>query len=531
MIGAALCAAFALLHADDKKTTKAPPPHKAATPAPKPPPATGTATSGAPKTYQPAPTTAAPTGTRTGSGAGPSGAPKSSPGTGTGTGAAPTGTGMPVGKRVYEPVKTAAPPGPSGSPKTSPPFDANRGSYSGRRMHEPATVQVHTWQGRSGSQAQFGADGSIRRVNTHGMTIIHAPGGGRQIVAERANHTRIVTNGAGHGYVQAPFNYRGHEYASRTYYFNGHTSVNYYRSYSYHNVSLVEYTPARYYSPVFYGWAYHPWARPVYYGGWGWAGSPWYSYYGGYFAPSPYYPSAAFWLTDFLIAASLQASYQQQVDAQAQAQAGPPQPYASEGGQVALTPEVKQAIAQEVQRQLALENSEGQEASRNVEPDPNSSGLPRTLADGSSHVFVVADPLDVSDSTGQSCVVSEGDVLQLQSPPPQDAGAGFLYVLASKDQDCPRGDVVTVAFADLQEMQNQMRASIDNGLGQLQAQSGQGGLPSAPQGAAAPPVQSAFAPIAPPPDPNVATELSQQASDAGRAEQQVMSEAGAGGSQ
>jgi hypothetical protein len=386
---------------------------------------------------------------------------------------------------------------------------------------------VETWHGRNGSEAHFARDGSIRRVQTHDMTIVHGPGGGRHIVMERRDHTRIVTNGAGHGYLQRPFSYRGHEYARRTFYDHNRTYVRYYRPYSYHNVHLIGYTPVRYYSPGFYGWAYHPWARPVYYGGWGWYGSPWYSYYGGYFTPWRSYPSAAFWLTDYLIASSLEAAYQQRMDAQAQVQGG----YASEGGTTALTPDVKQAIAEEVQRQLALENAERQQASQNIEPDPASSGLPRMLADGASHVFVVSSPLDVSDSMGQSCVVSEGDVLQLQTPPPQDASAGFLYVMASKGQDCAKGAVVTVAFEDLQEMQNHMRETIDGGLDQLQAKAGQGGLPAAPPGANAPPVQSAFAPIAPPPDPNVAGELSQQAGEAGRAEQEVVNEAGGAGNQ
>jgi hypothetical protein len=196
-----------------------------------------------------------------------------------------------------------------------------------------------------------------------------------------------------------------------------------------------------------------------------------------------------------------------------------------------LTPDVKEAIAGEVQRQLALENAERQQVGQNVEPDPASSGLPRMLADGASHVFVVSSTLDVSDSTGQSCVVTEGDVLQLQTPPPQNASAGFLNVLASKGQDCSKGAVVTVAFQDLQEMQNHMRETIDGGLDQLQAKAGQGGLPAAPPGANAPPVQSAFAPIAPPPDPNVASELSQQAGEAARTEQQVVNEANSGGNQ
>ena len=67
-------------------------------------------------------------------------------------------------------------------------------------------------------------------------------------------------------------------------------------------------------------------------------------------------------------------------------------------------------------------------------------------------------------------------------------------------------EMASVRFQDLQEMQNHMRETIDGGLDQLQAKAGQGGLPAAPPGANAPPVQSAFAPIAPPPDPNVASE-------------------------
>jgi len=449
---------------------------------------------------------------------------------------------QPTGRRVYNP--TVAPQQGNGSTGSG-----NAASHlppTARPSGRPAVYQppagvtrapngrVATYRAPNGNQARFDANGHVRSVTTHGMSIVHPPNGGRQVVVERVDHTRIVTNGAGHGYVQKPFNWHGHEYASRTYYYNGRPYVRYYRSYSYRGVYLVGYTPVRYYSPVFYGWAYHPWARPVYYR-WGWVGSPWYGYYGGYFAPAPYYPSASLWLADYLIAMNLQLAYQQQLDAQAAAQAPPPQPgyYGGQGGytsgQVALTPDVKQAIADEVQRQLALENSEGQQAAQNVDPDPQSSGLPRMLADGESHIFVASNALDVTDAQGQSCVVSDGDVLQLQTPPPQDASAGFLNVLASKGQDCPKGDVVTIAFSDLQEMQNNMRASIDGGLQQLQQQSGQQGLPAAPPGANAAPVQSAFAPIAPPPDPNVSGELNQQALASNQAEQQVVSEAGAAG--
>jgi hypothetical protein len=100
-------------------------------------------------------------------------------------------------------------------------------------------------------------------------------------------------------------------------------------------------------------------------------------------------------------------------------------------------------------------------------------------------------------------------------------------VLASKGQDCRRGSRVQVALNDLQEMQNQMRATIDQGLGDLQSKQGQGGLPQVPASA----VGTTDAPFASDvrPDSNVATEITQVAQDGDRAEQDVVGQAGTGG--
>jgi hypothetical protein len=278
---------------------------------------------------------------------------------------------------------------------------------------------------------------------------------------------------------------------------------------------LEGYRPYRYYRPAFYGWAYNPWRSPVRYS-WGWAGNPWYGYYGSYFTPYPVYPSASFWLTDYFIAASLQAAYQQRADDRAYfaANAGDP---------VVLTPEIKEAIANEVQSQLALENSESQRVAQGGDVDINSSGLPRILAEAGPdhpHVFVVAGPLEVTDSGGQECGLTAGDVLRLSTAPLPDSTSVYLEVFASKNQECPRGTMVSVEIADLQEMQNNMRASIDQGLQELQSH--EGGLPMPPAAAAGAPVQASFAPIAPPPDPNVSNELQQQAREADTAERGVL---------
>lgn len=373
------------------------------------------------------------------------------------------------------------------------------------------------YRGRDGSEARFRHDGTIREVHTRDMTIIHRPGGSRTVIVDRPDRSRIVVNRFGHGYVQRPFLYRGHEFANRTYFYRGRPYALYYRGYAYRGVTLHGYVPYRYYSPAFYGWAYRPWYRPVRYS-WGWAGSPWYGYYGRYyFTPYAAYPSASFWLTDYLISASLQAAYEERLANQAFYSSGP-------SGAVMLSPEVKDEISNEVQRQLALENSESRVAV-NGDLDMNSSGLPRMLAEtspGNPRIFVVAGSLDVTDNQGQDCTLTEGDVLRLSTPPAPDATAAFLQVLATKNQSCAKGSMVSVGFEDLQEMQNHMRATIDRGLQDLQSH--QGGLPVPPANAAVAPVQASFAPIAPPPDANASSELQQQAREADAADREVLNQ-------
>jgi hypothetical protein len=319
--------------------------------------------------------------------------------------------------------------------------------------------------------------------------------------------------------MQRPYSYRGAEYYRRSYYVNGVAYNRYYRPYYWGGVPMAVYAPGFYYAPAFYGWAYYPWAAPVPYA-WGWGGNPWYGYYGGWFTPYPVYASPALWLTDYLVAQTLQAAYQDRSAEMANAQA-------NNFAATPLTPEVKQQIADEVHRQLALESAEAQ-AGPQASPDPGSSGIARMLSDTTSHIFVVSAPLSLQSSTGD-CPVTEGDVLQLDPGTPPNAPAANLMVLATKGQDCPKGTLVTVGVADLQDMQNHMRETIDQGLGELQKKQGQNGIPAAPAGATAPPVPTAYAAIAPPPDPNLQAELSQDAKDGAQAENQALAEAASPG--
>jgi hypothetical protein len=130
----------------------------------------------------------------------------------------------------------------------------------------------------------------------------------------------------------------------------------------------------------------------------------------------------------------------------------------------------------------------------------------------------------VTSDAGETCGVTEGDVLQLNPGTPPNSPAANLIVRASKGQDCLKGTAVQVGVADLQDMQNHMRETIDQGLSELQARQGQNGIPPAPKSAVAPPVQTAFAAIAPPPDPNVKAELGDQSKEADLADREAIND-------
>jgi hypothetical protein len=380
----------------------------------------------------------------------------------------------------------------------------------------------------NGGEVRMRPNGRPAEIHARGMEIHHGLNGGRRVEAVRADHSRVVAYRGGHGYVEHPFHYGGREFGHRTYYSHGRYYDHYYGHYYYHGVYVNYYTPGYYYRPAFYGWAYNPWVAPVPYA-WGWGAAPWYGYYGGWFTPYPVYASASLWLTDYVISTSLAAAYQAQVEANAAAQA-----QGAAADAAAYTQDTKDLIAAEVQRQIALENAEAQNTGQQAAPDPSSSSIQRELTDGVQHVFVAGQSLDVVDSSGAECAVSEGDALQLSGPPPADATAADLVVLSSKGgQECRKGATVSLSLTDLQEMQNHMREVIDQGMGELQTKQGKGGLPAEPASAAGPPVKATLASAAGPPDTNAGAEINQEAQAADDAEKETLSQVtqspGAGG--
>jgi len=375
---------------------------------------------------------------------------------------------------------------------------------------------------RSGSAVRTRSDGRVSDVHDakRGMDVHHELNGNRRVSVERADHSRLVMERGRPGYVQRGYSYHGHDFGRRSYYYHGREYDRFYRGYGYRGMYLNVYAPGYYFAPGFYGWAYNPWGMPIAYA-WGWGGSPWYGYYGGYFAPYATYPSASYWLTDYMISQDLQTAYSAHQEAgEVDGAPGPA------GGPAELTPDVKQQIADEVRSQLALENSEAGQNAQHQDVDPASSGIARLLADGRPHVFVAGSALDLVDANGQECAISDGDVLALRTPPAADATAADLVVMASKGgKECQKSSTVAVQLTDLQEMQNHMRETIDQGLQDLQAKQGKGGVPQAPPSAQAKPTETEFASIAPPPDPKDAADLQQQGQQADQSEKEVAAEA------
>src|SRR5208337_2849983 len=340
--------------------------------------------------------------------------------------------------------------GPANAGKGGP-ANAGRGGPANAGRHQPAGSKTVAM--KNGGSATFRKNGQLRSIQTHGMTINHGMHGGRRVEGMH-NGRRVVSYGRHGGYSQrAYYRHGGREYSQRTYYRGGH-----YYAYGYRN----------------YGWACNPWPAPVYYG-WGWGGAPWYGYYGPYFAPYPVYPTAGFWLTDYLIAAHLQAAYAAQQEAgdnngelippaiqnatadeiaalwstdplvAANLQAtygaymlGGGAPAAAKGGATGLSPEVKQAIADEMKNEIAAEKDA---AANGLKDTPSGDQLPPAL-NPKIRIFVVANDEDLTTSDGVECALTPGDVVYRTGDKPDDDNMVDATVKSSKKDECAVGATV-----------------------------------------------------------------------------------------
>ncbi len=381
-----------------------------------------------------------------------------------------------------------------------------------------------------GRTVNFRSDGRVSSISAANMQIDRGMRGERIVRTVRPDRSVLVGTGGRNGYLERTVVVQNRTIIQRTYVVNRRVFVRGFSTYPVMGVVLPLYFHPLYFSPAFYGWAFYPWATPVPYA-WGWGGAPWFGYYGGYYQPFPVYPGPAAWLTDYYLSQMFASAYAMQTQAPppppayggnlaGAAPAGNPGGYANQPADgelyarndTPITPELHNAIAEEVSRQLAYENAI---ASKTAQPAVEE--LPNSLKP--DRVFVVATTIDVSTLDGQACELTVGDVLRVTAPPQGDNPTATLRVASGKRQDCPAGVEVAISLQDLAEMQNNLRAQMDAGLDALRNGQGQGGLPRAPQSAMAAPPQPAGLDVPLPPDPNVASLLDAQQQEAQRTEQ------------
>jgi hypothetical protein len=376
---------------------------------------------------------------------------------------------------------------------------------------------------KTGDEARFDSTGHVRVIHSQDTTIRLGPHGGRTVITERPDHTRIVSMGPHYGYVDRPVVRGGRPYLERTYVSDGHVYARAYPGYYYRGALYYHYAPAYYYAPAFYGWAVHPWHAPVVFA-WNWG--PWQGYYGYYFSPYPNYVSASLWLTDYIIAQELQAAFDAQeaannsqptpsAESPADSQAAAPPGEISQGAP--LSPEVKQSIAVEVTAQLNSEDNSATSltATTGSAPAPSGDVLPEALSP-TNRTFIADISLDEDLDDGATCSVGPGDVLARVDNSPDADQKVKVVIRSSAKGDCAAGTRVAVSAADLQDMSNHMREKVDDGVGQLAQDQGKNGMPGAP---AAKPVQVADAQAAP--DLDAQHQLQQQQHTADAAQRNV----------
>ena len=156
------------------------------------------------------------------------------------------------------------------------------------------------------------------------------------------------------------------------------------------------------------------------------------------------YPSAAFWLTDYLVAASLRASYAASLEVGSLDPLGPDFPLVAGLGtipvapdaakSVVMTKEVKDQLAEEVKAQLAADQADAGKSGKTSGGNSGgqaSSGGSLPALDPKRRVFVVHNELSVV-ADGDECSLTDGDVISRISDTPDDDKNVDVKVLASK---------------------------------------------------------------------------------------------------
>ncbi|MBV8145797.1 MAG: hypothetical protein JO184_12380 [Gammaproteobacteria bacterium] len=285
-------------------------------------------------------------------------------------------------------------------------------------------------------------------------------------------------------------------------------------------ISYETFVPAVRYPGVYYTWALTAWPHPVSYA-WSWEVQPWYPVYGALFTPYPVYTTPDLWMTDYIIAQSMQTAYQAQgAQAQgAQAQAAPasqpapqgsvapvpesspvapagtgsdiapaaqaseaaplPQPSGTSPAPTALPPAVTPEIKAQLNAQIKVQLQEQETAA----------AMPATLTTQSAppalrpnHVFFeVVQPIEVPAGTANHyCSLSANDYIKRTGAMSSDDWTIPVVVELSGPRDCPQGLQTRIGLNDLNAMENEQEARVMEAMQAASRSMGPNGPPSGP---------------------------------------------------
>jgi hypothetical protein len=272
------------------------------------------------------------------------------------------------------------------------------------------------------------------------------------------------------------------------------------------------FVPAVRFPAVYYAWALGMWSRPVTYS-WGWQVQPWYPMYGPLFTPYPVYTSPDLWMTDYIIAQSMQTAYQAQTVAPAsepppegaaaapvpdssvaepdeqpsdlapapQPSDAPPAPASSDTpyAPVALPPAITPQVKAQLDAQIKVQLQEQQAAAATPAVLTTQSTPPALRP---NHVFFeVVEPLHVPSGTANRyCSLSPNDYIRRVGGMSNDDWMIPVVVELSESSDCPEGLHTRIGLNDLNAMENEQEAQVMEAMQAASKSMGPNGPPNGP---------------------------------------------------
>ncbi len=384
-----------------------------------------------------------------------------------------------------------------------------QGVHTAARPEAPVVSEHREMLGRSFKEQ--GPTGGSITGGTHlanGGRVHEVSGalaGGQFRVVRYGNTLRVVEHTIRPGLMSRTFVNGGHILYTHVY--QRHVWYQFGRAFSYET-----FVPAVRYPGAYYAWALAAWPHPVSYT-WGWQVQPWYPMYGSLFTPYPVYTSPDLWMTDYIIAQSMQTAYQAQTVAPASqpapqgAAAAPasdssvalpaaepsdaapapqpvvvppaPQSIGPPSAPVALPPAITPQVKAQLTAQIKVQLQEQQAAA----------AMPVTLTTQSTppalrpnHVFFqVVQPIDVPSGTANShCSLSANDYIKRTGEMSTEDWMIPVVVELSRPPDCPEGLRTRIGLNDLNAMENEQEAQVLEAMQAASKSMGPNGPPSGP---------------------------------------------------